>query len=83
MLANIRLKLTNSWVAAVGIFGVGLLPCPDCAIPLAVHIWPVAGVVWLYRRFRRRSVNRLDLLLSDDLQSRAGEAPSGDPSRPA
>jgi hypothetical protein len=60
---QIRLKLNNQIVAVIGLFGVGLLPCPDCGLPLAVKVWPAAGLVWLYRRFRRRSLRRLDLLL--------------------
>jgi hypothetical protein len=27
---RIRLKLNNQIVAVIGLFGVGLLPCPDC-----------------------------------------------------
>ena len=38
------------------------MPCPDCAVPLATHIWPVAGAVWLFRRWRRRGEAELDLL---------------------
>lgn len=53
-------------VAWTGVFGLGLVPCPDCGLPLAVKIWPVAGVVWLFRRWRRRSAARLDLLLAGD-----------------
>ena len=67
MLKSLRLKLNNAWVTAAGIFGVGLLPCPDCGIPLAAHIWPVAAVFWIYRRLRKRSLRNLDLLLTDDL----------------
>ncbi|NDJ75684.1 MAG: hypothetical protein GYB65_05455 [Chloroflexi bacterium] len=69
MLKKIRLKLNNGWVQAVGVFGVGLLPCPDCGLPLAAHVWPVAAVVWLYRRVRRRSLHKLDLLLTDDART--------------
>jgi hypothetical protein len=66
MLGRWRLKLNNRWVALAGVLGVGLLPCPDCGLPLATHIWPVAAVVWLYRRIRRRSMHHLALLLPDD-----------------
>jgi hypothetical protein len=68
---RIHLALNNGWAWLVGVFGVGLLPCPDCGIPLAVHVWPVAAVVWLYRRVRRRSLARLDLLLTGDLHESA------------
>lgn len=77
MLNRWRLRLTNKWVGLASVAGVGLLPCPDCGIPLAAHVWPVAGAVWLYRRWRRRSEAELDLLLTDDLLARA--APPSEP----
>jgi len=66
-----RLALNNRIVAWAGVIGIGLLPCPDCGLPLAIKIWPVAGVVWVVRRVRRRSDERLALLLADDLRDRA------------
>jgi hypothetical protein len=65
-----RLKLNNRVVAWAGVLGVGLLPCPDCGLPLAAHIWPVAALVALFRWFKRRSARRLDLLLTDDVCDR-------------
>ena len=67
MINRWRLKLTNGWVGLAGLFGVGLLPCPDCGVPMAVHLWPAAGVLWLYRRIRQRHLNKLDLFLAADL----------------
>lgn len=64
-----RLALNNRMVAWGSVIGVGLLPCPDCGLPLAVKIWPVAGLVWLIRRIRRRSDERLALLLTDDVRA--------------
>ncbi len=49
-----RLRLTNGWTAIVGLLGVGLLPCPDCGAPLAVHTWPLALLIWAFGRVRRR-----------------------------
>jgi len=66
-----RLALNNRIVAWAGVIGIGLLPCPDCGLPLAIKIWPVAGVVWVVQRVRRRSDERLALLLADDLRDRA------------
>ncbi|GAB4420711.1 MAG: hypothetical protein Kow00106_17350 [Anaerolineae bacterium] len=60
-----RLTLNNRLVAWAGVLGVGLLPCPDCGLPLAVKIWPFAGLFWLYQRVRRRAERDLDLLLLD------------------
>ncbi len=66
-----RLALNNRLIAWGGIFGLGLMPCPDCGLPLAVKIWPVAGVAWLFNRWRRRSIGKLDLLLTDELTARS------------
>ncbi len=71
MLKRLQVRLNNRIVGWASVLGVGLLPCPDCGIPLAAHIWPVAAVVWVYRRVRRRSEAELDLLLSEELQARA------------
>jgi hypothetical protein len=62
-----RLAVTNRMVAWAGVIGVGLMPCPDCGLPLGVKIWPAAGVVWLFQRFRRRKAAELDLLLMEDV----------------
>jgi hypothetical protein len=70
MLKRWRLRINNRFVAAAGVLGVGLLPCPDCGLPLAAHIWPVAAVAWLWRRWRRRGEQQLDLLLTRDLAGR-------------
>lgn len=69
MLSRLKLKLNNRIMAWVGVAGVGLLPCPDCGIPLAVHVWPVAALVWGWRRLRQRSLAQLDLLLTGDLRA--------------
>ena len=79
MWQRLRLKLTNKWVALVGTAGAGMLPCPDCGVPLAVHIWPVAGAIWLYRRWQRRSIARLDLALTNTRSHPAPDAAAHDP----
>jgi len=75
MLSRWRLRFNNRILAWISVAGVGLLPCPDCGIPLAVHVWPVAALIWGWRRLRRRSIAQLDLLLTDDL--REGGSPTG------
>ena len=73
-----RLRLNNRVVAWVSVAGVGLLPCPDCGIPLGVKIWPVAGVIWLYWRLRRRGEAQLDLLITNELSAHTSDASSHD-----
>jgi hypothetical protein len=65
-----RVKLNNRVVGWAGVIGVGLLQYPDCGLPLAVKIWPVAVLVALFQWIKRRSARRLDLLLTDDLRDR-------------
>lgn len=31
----------------LGLFGAGLLPCPDCGAPMIVHFWPVALIIMI------------------------------------
>ncbi|MBN1681193.1 MAG: hypothetical protein JW966_12980 [Anaerolineae bacterium] len=69
-------RITNKWVGLAGAVGIGLLPCPDCGVPLIVHVLPFAGVVAVYRYMRRRS-RTLDLLLADDLLQREAAPPAG------
>jgi hypothetical protein len=71
MIKRWRLKISNSLIAWVGVLGVGMLPCPDCGIPMAAHIWPVAAVVWLWRSWRRRGERQLDLVLSRESRDQA------------
>lgn len=63
MLSHWRLKVNNRVVGLAGIFGVGLLPCPDCGLPLAIKVWPAAAVIWGLRYFQRRSLHNLNQCL--------------------
>lgn len=60
-----HLALNNRLTAWAGVLGIGLLPCPDCGLPLAIKVWPFAGLFWLYQRLRRRGERQLDRLLLD------------------
>lgn len=60
---RLKLRINSRLAAWAGVIGVGLLPCPDCGLPLGVKIWPVAALVWMFRRARRRQMQQLDLLL--------------------
>jgi hypothetical protein len=61
------------------VLGIGLLPCPDCGLPLAIKVWPFAGLFWLFQRLRQRAEHNLDLLLLD----RSAGHPRQSPEDPA
>jgi len=67
VLKHWRLKMTDGWGAMVGLFGIGFLPCPDCGLPMAVHTWPIALLIWAFRRVRQRQSRSLDLLLDENV----------------
>ncbi len=77
MLKRWRLAFNNRLVTWASILGIGLLPCPDCGLPLAVKVWPVAGAVWLFRRFRQQNERDLDLLLTAGLREQVTPHPAG------
>ena len=70
-----HLALNNRLIAWAGVLGIGLLPCPDCGLPLAIKVWPFAGLFWLYQRIRRRAARNLDLLLLEKPGDRARQIP--------
>lgn len=76
-----QLALNNRLIAWAGMLGVGLLPCPDCGLPLAIKVWPLAGLFWVFQRVRRRSERHLDLLLLEgchDHEHQPSESPAAD-----
>ncbi len=74
MLNSWRMKANHRMMSWIGVLGVGLLPCPDCGLPLGVKIWPIAAVIWAFRRIAQRSLGRMDLLLTEELGERAAHA---------
>jgi len=62
---SLRLKLTNTRTAILGLLGIGLLPCPGCGAPLAAHTWPIALLIWTYQRIRKRQNKYLDMLIAE------------------
>jgi hypothetical protein len=52
----------TSWGAVLALLGAGALPCPDCGMPLAWHLWPLAILIlagkWIGRRRRNASQNQ-------------------------
>jgi hypothetical protein len=35
----------TSWAFVAALLGAGAVPCPDCGMPLAWHLWPLAMLV--------------------------------------
>ncbi|MGQ9851379.1 MAG: hypothetical protein ACUVSU_15135 [Aggregatilineaceae bacterium] len=76
-----QLALNNRLIAWAGVLGIGLLPCPDCGLPLAIKVWPLAGLFWVFQRVRRRSERHLDLWLLDGChhhEHQPSESPAAD-----
>jgi len=42
MRARLEGTALRSWLGIAGLWGAGLLPCPDCGAPMLLHFWPVA-----------------------------------------
>ncbi len=39
----------KSWLGIAGLWGAGLLPCPDCGGPMLLHFWPLALALTLVK----------------------------------
>jgi len=52
---RLRKSAAKLWLAAGGLLGVSLLPCPECGTPLIFHVWPLAGLVLLARAIRKHA----------------------------
>jgi hypothetical protein len=48
------------WVMVVALLGAGATPCPECGMPLAVHLWPLALLLVVARVVADRARPRLD-----------------------
>jgi hypothetical protein len=47
-------NLLTSWAAIVALLGAGAVPCPECGMPLAWHLWPLAILLLAARLIARR-----------------------------
>ena len=47
------------WAAAAVLVGAGMAPCPECGMPLAVHLWPLALLLAVARLVADRTRPRL------------------------
>jgi hypothetical protein len=43
------------WAMSIALLGAGAAPCPDCGMPLAVHLWPLALLLAVMRLVTRRT----------------------------
>lgn len=53
---------TRFWLAAGGLLGVSLLPCPECGTPLIFHVWPLVGMVMLAQAVKKRTAREKTVL---------------------
>jgi hypothetical protein len=44
----------KTWGSTAALVGVGLLPCPDCGVPLIFKYWPLAAFMALGNFVRNR-----------------------------
>jgi hypothetical protein len=49
MCARLEGKAFKSWIGIAGLWGAGLLPCPDCGVPMLFHFWPLALALTLVK----------------------------------
>jgi len=53
----------------LGLFGAGMLPCPDCGAPMIAHFWPIAAALWISNTIKKRLRKETDaetLILHDE-----------------
>ena len=40
-----RKRRIRTWGSAAALIGIGMLPCPDCGVPLIIKFWPLATLI--------------------------------------
>ncbi len=66
LVARAKWAVLKPWVEVMGVFGVGILPCPDCGAPLIVHYWPLAlGVSFVIFRRGRKEPRAVDQVANE------------------
>jgi len=48
----------TSWAFVAALLGAGAVPCPDCGMPLAWHLWPLAMLVIAVKVIAHRTRTR-------------------------
>lgn len=72
--SRINRTAIRSWGKIVALFGVGMLPCPDCGVPMILHFWPLALVLLFNYRAKQRKLEAQ----GDDLQGNCTKCPPQD-----
>ena len=52
--SRIKWAAVKPWLGVAGMLGAGILPCPDCGMPMIVHFWPLAAALAFYNLTKRR-----------------------------
>ncbi|MBN1535351.1 MAG: hypothetical protein JW908_01375 [Anaerolineales bacterium] len=50
----IKWKSIKPIAIILGLFGAGMLPCPDCGAPMIVHFWPVAVILFITNALKKK-----------------------------
>lgn len=69
--SRITWTVAKPWCTVVALFGAGMLPCPDCGAPMAIHFWPAAIFLALrtYVRQRDAEANPASAIVIDPPQT--------------
>jgi hypothetical protein len=63
--ARLEGKAFKSWIGIAGLWGAGLLPCPDCGAPMLFHFWPLALTLTLVKLRRDKQPENAARLSAD------------------
>jgi len=67
---NLSYHLVKPWLGVAWVVGMGLLPCPECGVPMIIHFWPIAAVLALRNLLREKKKKNSSL---DELNAYMGE----------
>ena len=65
----------TSWTVILALLGAGAMPCPDCGMPLAWHLWPLALLILAARWITGRRTKETGGRPSPKEASEPGETP--------
>lgn len=73
--ARLEGKAFKSWLGIAGLWGVGLLPCPECGAPMLFHFWPLA-LAFTLTKLRRDKETAAEPVNVSDAHTRDADDPS-------